>query len=126
MVTSVKRTQSPFLRSQSADFIVFTCTKRPLCLQKINSGSKYSKVKITSVTCFHRCLEIDCLNSDVQLFLTVMSTLNIKLIFIKLASLLTNCMKNCPLQNDIHKALLNHNHAAPLFVAIPTNPDVEF
>ena len=28
---------------------------------------------------------------------------------LKLASLLTNCAKNCPLQNDIHMALLNHN-----------------
>ena len=28
---------------------------------------------------------------------------------LKLASLLTNCMKNCPLQNNIYMALLNHN-----------------
>ena len=29
-------------------------------------GVKYSKVKITrhSVTCFHKCLEINCLNSS--------------------------------------------------------------
>ena len=76
MVTSIKRMRSPFLRSQSADFIVFTCIKRSLCLQKINSGSQVSQV-----TCFHKCLEINCLKSDVRLFLTVVSTLNIKLIF---------------------------------------------
>ena len=45
-LTSIKRSPllsriwSPLLRSQSADFIVFTCIKRLLCLQKINSGSQ--------------------------------------------------------------------------------------
>ena len=31
-------------------------------------GVKYSKVKITrhSITCFHKCLEINCLNSGVK------------------------------------------------------------
>ena len=53
-VTSIKWTRSPFLRSQSVDFIMSPVLNGHFVLKKYILGVKYSKVKITSVTCFHK------------------------------------------------------------------------
>ena len=58
-----------------------------------NSATPFSKLLLS--TCIRNRLKPE-------------SALNIKLI-LNLVTLLTNYAKNCPLQNDIHKALLNHN-----------------